>query len=516
MSSRSPKDQVREHAEASLEAFIRLIHPNRVLGGVHKEIIQWWGRGDRKTHQLLLLPRDHQKSALTAYRVAHAITCNPSIRVLYISATANLAIKQLKFIKDILTSDTYRFYWPEMINVEEGKREKWTESEISVDHPRRKADSVRDPTVFVAGLTTTITGLHCDIAVGDDIVIEENAYNEEGREKTKQQMSYLASITGADSEIWLCGTRYNPKDYYQTCLESVVDIYDEEDNLVDSEPLYEIFERQVEVNDQFVWPRSLDISSGKYYGFNKQVLAKKRAQYHDLTKFRAQYYNNPNDASTANIKPSNFQYYDKGNLSHGNDGKWSFKGNRLNIYAAVDFAYTTKVASDYTCIVVIGMDSKHNIYVLDIERFKTSKISDYFDKILKLHVKWEFRKIRAEITAAQSVIVEDLKTNYIRVHGLALSVDEHRPVKNKEDRIEALLQPRYNNLQMWHTRGGNCELLETELVQQSPAHDDIKDALASAVEVAVPPTFMGLGHFTSASGAPKRYANVHPRFGGIG
>ena len=99
---------------------------------------------------------------------------------------------------------------------------------------------------------------------------------------------------------------------------------------------------------------------------------------------------------------------------------------------------------------------------------------------------------------------------------MELDIFDNRPVKNKEDRIEALLQPRYNNLQMWHTRGGNCELLETELVQQSPAHDDIKDALASAVEVAVPPTFMGLGHFTSASGTPKRYANVHPRFGGIG
>lgn len=515
--SQSTKDEVRRLAESDLRSFIRLVHPNRVLGSVHEEIISWWNRQDHKTHQLLLLPRDHQKSALTAYRVAWEITRNPAIRVLYISATSTLAVKQLKFIKDILESSTYTFYWPEMLNRDEGKREKWTETEISVDHPRRREENIRDSTVFAAGLTTTITGLHCDVAVGDDVVIQDNAYSQEGREKVKQQMSYLASITGTDSQIWLCGTRYNPNDYYQSCIEAVVDVYDEQDNLVDTEPLYEIFERQVEYNGQFLWPRKLDPSSGKYYGFNNEILAKKRAQYFDMTKFRAQYYNNPNDSSTANIKREHFQYYDKNKLTHV-DGRWHYNGSKLNIFCAVDFAYTTEKTSDYTCIVTIGVDSKNNIYILDIERFKTSKISDYFDRLLKAHTKWGFRKVRAEITAAQSVIVEDLKNNYIRPLGLALSIDEVRPTKKKEDRIEATLEPRYNNLQMWHTRGGNCELLEEELTQQNPQHDDIKDALAHAVEIAIAPTFMGLGSYTSpnSKNKPKPLDYINSRFGGIG
>jgi len=507
----SVKDQIREQAELSLEAFIRLVHPDRSLGNIHREVISWLTRSDAKTHQLLLLPRDHMKSALMAYRVAWEITRNPSVRILYISSTANLANKQLKFIKDILTCKTYQYYWPEMVNVEEGKREKWSETEISVDHPQRKEDHVRDPTVFTAGLTTSIVGLHCDIAVLDDVVIEDNAYSEDGRTKVRLQASYLASIASADGRMWVCGTRYHPKDLYDSLITSTYSKYDPDGNELETEHLYELFERPVEVNNQFLWPRQLDQKTQKWYGFNLEILSKKRAQYFDITKFKAQYYNNPNDESSAAIKRSLFQYYNKQFLSR-KDGRWSYNGSRINVYAAVDFAFSLTKEADYTAIVVIGIDSKQNIYVLDIIRFKTKKISDYFDKILQLHVKWDFRKIRAEVTVAQDIIVQDLKNNYIRPYGLALSIDEHRPQKKKEDRIEAILQPRYNNLQMWHFQGGDCELLEEELVLQNPSHDDIKDALSSAIEIATPPTFMNLG----SAGSLNKEQFYNQRFGGIG
>src|ERR1043165_9453941 len=101
------RDQRRQLAESSLEEFIKLVHPKRLLGNIHREVISWWTRQDAKNHQLLLLPRDHMKSALIAYRAAWELTKDPSLRILFISSTSNLATKQLKFIKDILTSDTY-------------------------------------------------------------------------------------------------------------------------------------------------------------------------------------------------------------------------------------------------------------------------------------------------------------------------------------------------------------------------------------------------------------------------
>lgn len=510
---------IREQAEADLVSFIRLVHPQRVLGSIHEELIRWWYREESKSHQLVLLPRDHCKSAMIAYRVAWEITKDPTIRVLYISSTSNLAIKQLKFIKDILTSDIYRFYWPEMVNVEESKREKWTETEISVDHPKRTAEAVRDPTVFCAGLTTGITGMHCDIAVLDDVVVRENAYTVEGRERVQSQYSLLSSIESADAKEWVVGTRYHPKDLYNDLLQMAVDTYSDEGELTGSDPLYEIFERKVEDRGdgtgQFLWPRQQRYDS-KWFGFDQNILAKKRAQYLDRVQFKAQYYNDPNDVENAVINRDYFQYYDPKYMKRDN-GKWYFRDRRLNVFASVDFAFSLSRKADYTAIVVVGVDSDYNYYVLDIDRFKTDKISEYFTRILNLHRKWDFRKIRAEVTSAQQVIVNDLKQSYIRPMGISLSIEDYRPNKyqgSKEERVDAILQPKYANRQMWHYQGGNCQILEEELVLRNPAHDDVKDSLASCIDVCVAPAFNRSSGISSTNLSSVGLSS-HSRFGGI-
>lgn len=509
--SGNKKQELRQRAENDLEFFIKLIAPQRLLAHAHIDLIRWWCREESKSHQLVLLPRDHGKSAMVAYRVAWTITRNPAIRVLYISSTANLANKQLKMIKDILTSDVYRFYWPEMINEREGDREKWTETEIAVDHPIRKKEAIRDSTVFTAGLTTNIVGLHCDIAVLDDVVVADTAYSEEGREKCRNQVSYLASIAGADSKTWVVGTRYHPLDLYNDFMNQVVEIWDEGE-IVDSYNLYELYEKKVEDrgdgSGNFLWPRQAR-EDGKQFGFDANELAKKKAQYADLTQFRAQYYNTPNDLSQSSIKPEWFQYY-KREAVNFNNGYVYYQDNRLNVFAAIDFAWSLSKKADSTCIVVIGVDGNNNYYVLDIDRFKSNQISEYFGRIIRLYEKWGFRKLRAEVISAQEVIVKNLK-ELIRDHGMDFSIIDSRPNKEKELRIESTLQPKYANLQMWHYSGGACSLLEEELVQQKPAHDDIKDCLASAVEIAVSPSKKSI----RSRIAPTKTANWHYRFGGI-
>lgn len=511
-------DQIKAKAESDLEAFIKLVHPQRVLGGIHKELISWITREDARSHQMVLLPRDHGKSAIIAYWAAWQITRNPTVRILYISSTANLAEKQLGFIKQILTSPIYRRYWPEMVHPEEGKREKWTNSEISIDHPLRKAEAVRDPTVFTGGLTTSLTGLHCDIAILDDVVVQENAYTEEGREKVRTQYSLLASIEGADAVEKVVGTRYHPKDLYNDLLNAKVELFDESGELLSEEPLYEVYEKQVETNGdgtgEYLWPRQ-QRSDGKWFGFDQSILAKKRSQYVDKTQFRAQYYNDPNDLSSASISPDLFNYYERDKIRREGN-RWYVQGHPVNVYAAIDFAFSKRQKADYTAIVVIGVDPRSNVYVLEIDRFKTNLISEYFKHILTLHQKWDFRKLRCEVTVAQEIIVKDLKENYIRPNGLALSIEEYRPNRHqgsKEERLEATLQPRYSNRQMYHYHGGNCQLLEEELVLQNPPHDDIKDALASAIDIAVAPTA------AATLGAQRQRAFLaevsNSRFGGI-
>jgi phage terminase large subunit-like protein len=511
------RNERRKAAELSLVEFINLIHPKRMLGNIHREIISWWTSSNARNHQLLLLPRDHMKSALIAYRCVWELTRDPTLRILYISSTSNLATKQLKFMKDILTSDTYRLYWPDMVEKEEAKREKWTEREISVDHPRRKEESIRDPSIFTAGLTSNIVGMHCDIAVLDDVVVSNNAYLEEGREKVRDQYSLLSSIETVEAKEWVVGTRYHPKDLYSSLCEMEITSYDEFGNKknTDDNNLFDVREWPVETagdgTGEYIWPRS-QRSDGKWFGFNQEVLDTKRSQYLNKVHFRAQYYNDPHDIDSSPIGRDLFQYYDQNYISK-RDHQWYYKRERLNVVAAVDFAYSTGKKSDFTSIVVLGVDGVNNYYILEIDRFKTDKISDYFQRILKLHEKWGFRKIRCEVSVAQQVIVKDLKENYIRPYGLSLSVDEFRPSRwqgSKEERIMSVLEPKYANRQIWHYQGGNIQVLEEELVFTNPAHDDVKDALASAVDFAVAPI-----NIFSIKKSQEQPMQFNQRFGGM-
>jgi len=510
--ARVTKDDIRQAAEDDLLTFIKLIAPHRVLGKCHEELIKWWCRDEAKDHQMALVPRDHQKSTMVAYRVAWEITRDPSVTVLYISATSGLAEKQLKFIKDILDHPKYRSFWPTMTHPDEGKREKWTNSEIMVDHPKRKAEGVRDSTIFTAGLTTQITGLHCNIAVLDDIVINENAYTNEGRKKVESQYSLLASIETTDAREWIVGTRYHPKDLYGTLNTATVDIVNEQGEVTDTAPVYEVWQKEVEDmgdgSGEFLWPRQ-QRGDGKWFGFNPTILAMKRAKYLDKTQYHAQYYNNPNDPGDEAIDHEYFQYYNREMVGKLN-GKWTYNGRPLSVFAAIDFAFSLRSTADYTVLVVVGVDSDGNIYVLDIKRERTNKVARYYTLVREAHLKWGFKKLRAEVTAAQAVIAERIRDE-IRTDGLLLSVDDFRPTRTmgtKEERILNELKPRYENHSIWHYYGGLCEDLEQELIQHNPAFDDIKDALHSA---------MGIIRIPVDRGKMRQRSNVitNTRFGGV-
>ena len=77
--------------------------------------------------------------------------------------------------------------------------------------------------------------------------------------------------------------------------------------------------------------------------------------------------------------------------------------------------------------------------------------------------------------------------------------------------LDEVLEHLYDNLQVWHQEGGWSGILEEELVLARPAHDDVKDALASAVEIAVSPA-------KSTGSQIKEFFNQHKtnsRFGGM-
>ena len=516
--SRMPDEakQVREAALSDLYFFARLVNPGYVYGDIHRKLFKWmetyslYGQAEElSSNKLIMLPRAHLKSHMVATWAAWIITKHPEVTILYVSATAELAETQLYAIQNILASNVYQRYFPEYINPQEGKREKWSQRKFTIDHVKRKEEGIRDATVSTAGLTTNTTGWHADIIIADDLVVPENAYTEDGRDSVMKKSSQFTSIRNAGGFTMACGTRYHPNDVYYTWRNQEYDVYNENEEVIERRKVWEIQEYAVESDGVFLWPKTMR-SDKKFFGFDLQTLARIRSEYSDKVQFHAQYYNDPNDPGSNRISRDKFQYYDRKFLKQTN-GYWTFKGKRLNVYAAIDFAFSLSKKADNTAIVVIGIDEEGFIYVLDICVFKTDKIIDYFQNLAQLHSKWEFKKLRAEVTVAQAIIVRDLKDK-LREEGLSLSIDEHRPTRNegtKQERIASILEHRYDNQVVWHFKGGYIDVLEEELVLARPPHDDVKDALASAVEIAVKP---------KRSVHTEDRSNIiqyHPRFGGV-
>ena len=100
----------------------------------------------------------------------------------------------------------------------------------------------------------------------------------------------------------------------------------------------------------------------------------------------------------------------------------------------------------------------------------------------------------------------------MRSQDVFFSIEEYNPPRNmrKEERISAILEPRYSNQTIWHYKGGNCQVLEEELLMTNPEHDDVKDALASVVEIAKAP--MGNKSTWGRRDNKIIYSN---RFGGV-
>lgn len=515
-------EQLREACRNSLWTYAQTVEPHRVYSECHKDVYDWWQRCELEgiENTLALLPRDHQKSHMMAVWVSWKIYRDPTVTVLYVCATEGLAIAQLLDIKQILLSDEFQRLSPDMVKAREHDRAKWADTQIIVDHPDRVAERLRDPTVRAIGLESNVIGAHCNIMVKDDVVVDKNSLNEAGRLKVSQKAGHLSSVLTTDGIEWCVGTRYHPTDHYQDLIDMEEEVYCEDtDEIIDSSKVYAVHSRVVEIDGVFLWPRQARESDGKMFGFDRKQLSRKKAKYlKDLRNFYCQYYNDPNAINTGGIDRDQFDYYDR-ELVEQKGGKWYYRNKLLNLAAGVDFAYSLEKRSDWTCIIVAGVDEDGRRYVLDIDRFQTKQPSVYWTHLEALYLKWFFRHVRAEAVAAQEVIVEALK-DYNASAGYNMRIKQYKPNSHsgsKDERISQTLEPLYDQGLILHYRGGMCTLLEEELIQDRPPHDDIKDTLHIVVnfdKLKAPPKRHMMEEEEDYSSHYYGHAG-HSRFGGL-
>jgi phage terminase large subunit-like protein len=490
------KEDVIDECRYNLFGFARLLNPHYQYGAVHEEVFAWLSSPNANPRQLLLLPRGHLKSHCIAVYAVWRITYQPWISIVYLSAGEDLAKDQIYAIKNMMTSETYRRYWPEMLSGEEKSREQWSAYSFNVDHPERKRRSIRDHTLIVKTVKANAIGLHCDLLIPDDVVIPQFADTAVGRAEVNRSLAQFGSILNPNGEIKAVGTRYNPEDAYQGMIDAEYPLWNEEHHkFIGKRKLWDIFQREAEDEGngtgRFIWPRVVDAGTGDSYGFDQQTLAIIKAEYESkgqLVQFYCQYYNDPNAIDTQRITRGSFQYYDRG-LAFVRPGSVSIGSTKLSVFAAMDVAWSDSASADYTAISVIGVDSEWNIFVLDLVQFKTANFAEYYNSVIELHYKWGFKKIRVETNAGGQFVAQELE-RLIRQNGDILVVEGKSTQKsqgNKFERKAATLEWRYSAKKIWHFQGGLIRELEDQVILDRPRHDDLVDAFVSAIDVAKPP-----------------------------
>ena len=518
--------EIIEQCEYNLYKFAQVINPNYLYGDIHKDVFGWLSDPEANERQLLLLPRGHLKSHCIAVYCVWKITFEPWSTIIYLCSQEDLAKAQLYAIKMMMTSDIYTMLWPEMfsdVRGIKGERGIWSAFAFEVDHPERRARGIRDLTVQIKTIKANSAGLHCDGLVFDDVVVPQFSDSPAGRAELSRSLGYFSSILNPGGWIKAVGTRYHPEDAYESMISAVIPQWDDNLGAFAGEiPAWDTLEHVVEDSPNrsgegnYLWPRTESPFDGKMYGFNAKELAKIRADYishQGLVHFYSQYYNDPNDVGTQRISRDTFQYYDPKYLTVRND-KVLYQGRKLNVYAAMDVAWTESERSDYTAIAVIGIDSDGFIFVLDLDRFRTSDFLTYYQRIQALQHQWFFRRLLVETNAAGSLIAQEVE-NHVRRNGGALVVERRAANSRANSKFEAwasILEPRYHSKSVYHRGGGLTPTLEEELISAKPRHDDLKDALCAAISIATPPASRKSVDYDKVN---EDYGNVvHGRFGG--
>lgn len=161
--------------------------------------------------------------------------------------------------------------------------------------------------------------------------------------------------------------------------------------------------------------------------------------------------------------------------------------SRCNIISFLDPAISQKQEADNTALVTIAVDQLSNfIYLLEVKAFKESPdtiINEVFETAKKYQNYWNSYRMWIEVVQYQKMLSIEI-SKQMRIRDYYFTLEEVSPQWEKQARIRTNLQGRYSSHSIIHPKYWVWEL-ETELLKfPNWKHDDMIDALASAVWLA--------------------------------
>jgi predicted phage terminase large subunit-like protein len=153
----------------------------------------------------------------------------------------------------------------------------------------------------------------------------------------------------------------------------------------------------------------------------------------------------------------------------------------------IDPAISLEKTADFTAMVVTGIDTFGNIFVLDGIREKLTP-SQLIDKVFQLSEIWHPNSVGIETAVYQKAIAYSLRDEQAKRHRYLPIVELKPEARNKDLRIKGL-QPQYQAMKIFHRRNHPLTpYLENELrAFPRGIHDDVIDAFSYSLDLLFPP-----------------------------
>ena len=410
----------------------------------------------KNTNLLLLMPRGTFKSSVvTIGFTLQYILNDPNARILIDSETFSKAKAFLSEIKGHLQgNEQYREVFKSIHGVypDEGKKKDmlWSDSQLNIS---ARTNQRKEPTFSCAGVDVTKNGMHYDLIIMDDLHSEKNVTTKDQIDQVIDHWKLAYSLLDPGKPLICIGTRWDYNDLYQHILD-----FERES--------YNILVRSAHYPDKdtLLFPERLTEA------FLDDVKRKQGSYI-----YSAQYENNPVDDETATFKRKDMIRKE-----------WDLVKDRpMNWYLAVDPSYEGQY-SDFSALVLAGMDSQRDIYVRHVIRQKMT-YSQIIDNMFELYTKYNPRLVVIETIAAQKSIMYELNNEQKRRATWMRLKEIKKRTMTKDERIRGLA-PFYEYGHIYHIKDcPQLDELEYELVHfPRGKHDDVIDALATVLEVATP------------------------------
>jgi predicted phage terminase large subunit-like protein len=426
--------------------------------------------------------REHGKSsAITFGLTIQDILNDPEITVGLFSYSRPIAKAFLRQIKtEFETNELLRELFPDILwSSPHRDAPKWSEDDGII--VRRKSNP-KESTVEAWGLVdSTPVSKHFRLMVYDDVVTGESVSTPEMIAKVTTAWERSLALSTEGGAVRYIGTRWHYADTYRTILERGAAI-----------------ERR--------HPATVDgTASGEPVLFSRERLAEIRQRMGPYT-FAAQFLLDPAAERDQAFHDDWLRYFDP------DEGDT----DEMRKYILVDPASSKKKGSDYTVMVVIGLGSDQNYYLLDAVRDRLN-LTERCAALFRLHRKWRPERVGFERYGMLSDI-EYIQEKQ-RFDNYRFDIVELGGKLSKEDRIRRLIPifesgRFYLPTSLWRvTLEGRREDLVTTFVEQEykpfpvAVHDDFFDAISRICDAEVGTTWP----HAAARAVSDRYARPRRR-----